>query len=741
MTSILKRSATLFRSFFISLIPHFFLLPFALCLLPSESFAQSRPKVGLVLSGGGAAGLAEIGVIKVLEEAGIPIDYVAGTSMGSIVGGMFAMGYTAAEMEKMVKEMDWESLLADQIPRTDMTVEYKEQLEKYFYDFPISGRKLQLPTGLVEGTNITNMLAGLTWPAYGIRLFSQLPRPFLCIGADVVTGQEVVLTGGRLHDALRASMAIPTVFTPIEINGSLLIDGGFINNFPADHLQAMGAEIIIGVDVQRELYKKNDLRSMLAILKQISTLVREDINARNRLLCDVLIRPRTPGASTLTFGMADSIIRTGERTARAQWDLLTRLAERLRSYPDKNEVKVIPLPKIDSVFVREMAFTGLDKVSPEFVQANMNLPFPAWLTEKDIYRAMQRAYGTNEFSSITYQLDAVTDGVRLTIRAAEKDQNIVHVGLHFDNLFNASLLARADFRNLLKPGDQLAIDLNLGENPHYLASWDFLYRKGRQFGVVGEFGRLKAYEYKDNRKISSQIYRDGSVGFVMKSTWRNTYAATAGIEGEFAWISPNIGDWQIGSYTHRMANVFVKLTKDNFNHIPYPTRGDKAEITLKEVNSFGGGKVTPTLVADVRYRAAFEIAPRWSLQPSFIAAFAFGDSIPYPYRSYIGGLGYYHQSVIPFAGMDYMERASNHAVILRTDLQYRVKNNQYLTLKLNAGKSFNRFDQFTDASANLAGMGLTYGYASPVGPVEVTLMGSTTSKRPMLFINLGYWIR
>lgn len=711
-----------------------------LSLVPVELNCQSRPRVGLVLSGGGAAGLAHIGAIKVLEELGIPIDYVAGTSMGSLVGGLFAMGYTGAEMEKIVKGMDWESLLADLIPRSDLTYEYKEQLEKYFYDFPISKGRLQLPSGLIAGTNITNMLAGLSWPAYNIRLFSQLPRPYLCIGADVATGQEVVLKSGNLHDALRASMAIPTVFTPVEVNGDLLIDGGFINNFPADHLKAMGADIIIGIDVQRELYKKTQLKSVVNILKQISSLTREDINVRNRLLCDVLIRPSTPGASTLTFGLADSIIRTGERFARAQWGTLKQLSEKLNAYTT-GQNKIVPLPKIDSVFVREMAFTGLVKVSSNFVQSRLNLPFPAWLTADDIYRAMQRAYGTNEFTKVTYQLDPVTDGVRVTIRLEEKEENLVHVGFHFDNLFNASLLARADFRNLLKQGDQLGVDLNLGENPNANASYFFMFRKKRQYGLIAEFGRLKAYEYKDNRKISSQVYVDGLLDLVMRSTWLNKYAATAGLQGEIAWITPNIGDWQIQSYNSKMVNIYIQLKKDNFNNIPYPSKGDKAELLIKEVNNFTESGINPAMVIDFRYRRAFELGPKWSLQPSVISAFAFGDSIPYPYRSYIGGLGYYYKSVIPFAGMDYMERASNHALILRADLQYRIRANHYAILKMNVGKSFNAFDQFKETAANLAGLGLTYGYSSPVGPVEITLMSSTTSKKPILFVNLGYWIR
>lgn len=719
----------------------FCLLLFALLSSSSALQGQTRPRVGLVLSGGGASGLAEIGVIKVLEEAGIPIDYVAGTSMGSIVGGMFAMGYTAAEMERMVKEMDWELMLGDVIPRNDMTFEYKDQLEKYFYDFPINKGKLQLPTGLVAGSNITNKLAGLTWPAYKIKLFSQLPRPFLCVAADVVTGNEVVLTSGNLHDALRASMAIPTVFTPVEIDGRLLIDGGFINNFPADHLKKMGADIIIGVDVQRELFKKTELNSVVTILKQISTLTREDINARNRLLCDILIRPNTPGASTLNFSMADSIIRTGERCARLQWDALKKLSDQLNNYSSAGETKIVHLPKIDSVFIREIAFTGLDKVNPDFVESKMNLPFPAWLSEDDLFRAMQRVYGTNEFAKITYQLDPVTNGTRLTVRAEEKQQNLVHVGLHFDNLFNASLLTRVDFRNLLKHGDQLGVDLNLGENPNLSAAYFFLFQKKQQYGIIAEFGRYKAYEYLDSRKISSEIYRDGNLDFVMRTTWRNQFAVTLGIQGEASWITPNIGDWQIETYNSKMVNFYIQFKNDNFNKIPYPTRGEKSELLIKQINNFTDKGSIPALIFDFRYRRAFELSPKLSLQPMVYATYAMGDSIPYPYRSYIGGLGFFHKSVVPFAGMDYMERASNHALILRTDLQYNIHSNHYLTLKLNVGKSFNTLSEFSYSGNNLAGMGLTYGYSSPVGPLEVTLMGSTTNSRPMLFVNLGYWIR
>jgi NTE family protein len=189
-----------------------------------------------------------------------------------------------------------------------------------------------------------------------------------------------------------------------------------------------------------------------------------------------------------------------------------------------------------------------------------------------------------------------------------------------------------------------------------------------------------------------------------------------------------------------MLNIYARFNLDNFNRVPYPSRGNKIDLLVKEVNHFTSGGVIPAVVVDLRYRLAFELSPKLSLQPSLVTSLSFGDSIPYPYRSYLGGLGYYHKSVVPFVGCEYMERASNHAVVLRADLQYRIRGNHYAIWKTNIGKTFDAFDQFMDASATVFGTGLTYGYSSPVGPVEVTLMAASGSWKPMLFINLGYWI-
>ncbi len=716
----------------------FLLIFYGMCL---HSIAQERPKVGLVLSGGGAAGLAHIGVIKVIEEAGIPIDYIGGTSMGSIVGAMYAIGYTPIEMAKLITEQDWETLLSDQVPRKDLTFEVKEDLEKYFYSFPVTKKGIELPSGLVAGHNIINMLAGMTWPAYDVRDFSKLPIPFLCIGADIVNGEEVVLKSGILHDALRASMAIPTAFTAVEVDGKLMIDGGFINNFPAEYVKLMGADIIIGVDVQRDLRTKEELNSMISILKQATALIREDRNERNRELCDILIRPRTAGASTLSFGMVDEIVKNGEIKAREQWEELKALGDNLkRAYPDVPVVRP-ERKQIDSLFIRELRFEGLERIADNDLWRVMNLPFPAWLSAQEINNALQRAYGTNHYKRVSYQLDPVEEGTRLTIRAEEKGDEVANVGLHFDNLFNASLMLNTNFRNLWKLGDRLSFDLTLGENPHIGASYFFLSGKRQSYGLRTEYDRLTAYEYLNGNKVGSYIYHNVFLDLILKTTYKDLFAVSMGLEGEFASVAPSISLFDISAFNSQMLNYYVEFKKDNFNKVPYPTHGEKVVMKMKLVNNFADGGMLPAIVFHYRHQLAAQISPKWSIQPALYLGMAFGDSIPYPYRSYLGGLGYYHQAVFPFVGMNYMERAGNHAAVLRADLQYNYKGNHYFLWRNNIAQSFDTFKEITDLKALLVGTGLTYGFASPVGPIEATLYISNNTWKPGLFVNIGYWIR
>ena len=236
------------------------LTAFSLFVHAEES--SKRPKIGLVLSGGGAKGFAHVGVLKVIEEAGIPIDYITGTSVGSIVGGLYAIGYNATMLENIIQNQNWEELLSNSFKREYISAITKEEQSRYLISLPIETKKISIPSGLLNGQNVMEFFTYLTYGYHDVIDFSKLPIPFECIAADIATGEEVVLKKGFLPKAIRASMAVPAAIAACEIDGRMLVDGGIVNNFPVDRCREMGADIIIGIDIQDKLLTKDKIKSI-----------------------------------------------------------------------------------------------------------------------------------------------------------------------------------------------------------------------------------------------------------------------------------------------------------------------------------------------------------------------------------------------------------------------------------------------------------------------------------------------
>ena len=228
-------------------------LVLTVCLLlvsaPGRAQTPNPPKIGIALSGGAARGLAHIGVLKVLEQAGIPVDVIAGTSMGSVVGGLYALGYNADQLDTIVRAQDWFRLLTDPVDRRDLPVDRKIAADRIMLTLPIYRGGIHLPRSVVPGQRIWELLTRLTWSAHGVHDFHRLPTPFAAVATDLETGQAVVLDRGFLPDAIRASMALPSVFAPVELGGVVLIDGGVVRNLPAHDARALGADVLICSDV------------------------------------------------------------------------------------------------------------------------------------------------------------------------------------------------------------------------------------------------------------------------------------------------------------------------------------------------------------------------------------------------------------------------------------------------------------------------------------------------------------
>lgn len=321
---------------------------------------ERRKKVGVVLSGGGAKGMAHIGALKVIEDAGIPIDYIVGTSMGAIIGGLYSIGYTPQQLDSMVRKQNWQFLLSDHIERREMNLMEREAEETYVISVPFSKNAIKEVTGgLIKGHNIDNLFSELTLGYHDSISFDSLPIPFACVSENLVLGEEYVFREGILSTAMRASMAIPGVFTPVRLNDMVLIDGGVVNNYPVDVARQMGADVIIGVDVQSELRPGEELNNTGTILAQLVELMGQEKYLENLNNTNVHIKVNVKGysAASFTHTAIDTLIVRGTHAAESHRDALLKLKEEQEqngvTVPSNAEIvaPVIPLNLVNIFLV------------------------------------------------------------------------------------------------------------------------------------------------------------------------------------------------------------------------------------------------------------------------------------------------------------------------------------------------------------------------------------------------------
>ena len=431
-----------------------------------DSIIQNkRPKIGLVLSGGGAKGFAHVGVLKVIDELGIPIDYISGTSMGSIIGGFYSIGYSARDIETMIKNQNWKQLLGDHISRKYVPFHEKKNYERHVLSFPIKPKGIQLPSGIVKGQNVLNLFERLSIDYHNQTDFKKLPIPFVCVATDIETGEEVVLDKGYLPDAMRASMAIPTLFSPIEIDGRLLVDGGMINNFPVKEVVKMGADIVIGVDVQSGPKSKKELNTFIDIINQSVSLMALNKYKENIDFVDVYIKPKISKYSVGSFEEADSLIYKGEQMGREFIPQLLALKEK---YNLKKEERKQYVPPTDSTkyFISEVDVTGLKEVSNSLLLGKLNIETPDTVDLKSLQTGIDRIYGSRYFDKVDFQMLGGDEKV-LRLRVKERTTKRFNVGVRYDSDNKAGVLLNTTFRNKLRSGSRLSFDFEIGRESSF----------------------------------------------------------------------------------------------------------------------------------------------------------------------------------------------------------------------------------------------------------------------------------
>ena len=707
----------------------------------SQQQENTRPKIGIVLSGGGAKGLAHIGALKVIEESGLPIDYIGGTSMGGIIGGLYAIGYNSSVLEKLALSQDWNRLVYDDINRRNLSIEEKAEDDLFFVSFPTRASKVVLPSGIIAGQNIENAFNNLCAHVYNIRDFNQFQIPYLCVAFDINTGKEIVFRSGYLPEALRSTMAIPSIFEPVQKDTMSLVDGGVFNNFPANHVRDMGADIIIGVNTGFSNSDKEKKSDLFEVMKKTFVWSFGNIEQINNELCDILIKPDLKGLKVSSFNETDSIIARGEKAAMVFFPRLKALADSLNEIYNTVPGKPSFNPP-DSFLLKEIKISGLKKVSEKLLTGKLQLEVPSKVTPDMISRAINNAYFSLYFEKVTYEIQEADEnlpgsGISLNIHVKEREGGLLRVGLNYNSDFKASIILNATFRNLLLNGSKLSMTFGLGESPRLLVSYFKNNGWKPGLGLDLEINNYDIYLYEGSQKVSTLDFTDYAARLYTQSIINNSFSLGLGGEFEHINIKPVVSDITVETQSDEYYNAYGFINLDTYDDMYYPEKGSRFYALYKLVYN---RTISPTHFLMYRYDQAISLSKKFTIIPSVYGGITSADSATTAYHFYLGSLNqYFRKGLMPFTGLNFMQVSTRNVAAVGLNLQYNFWKKNYLVFRANAGiTSWDLYD-LIEAENGILGFGLSIGNNSRIGPIEVTLMGSNLHKEPLAYFNIGYW--
>ncbi len=725
-----------------------FVLLVAFRTIIAQPIQQKCPKVGLALSGGGAKGLAHIGVLKVLEEAGVKIDYISGNSMGSIVGGLYAVGYDARFLRHLAQTTDWQSVLSDHISRRGYSLEEKDESEKYVAVFPIRNWRLGFPGGLLSGQNLSLLLCRLTWPVHNVDDFSKLPIPFVCVATDLSNGQVVDLKKGFLPDALRASMAIPTVFTPVKWNGKLLVDGLLVRNFPVQEVKELGADYIIGVDVGAPLYKVKDLNNMLNIVDQtFSFRNAEDVKKQSKL-CNILIKPNLTNYAPFDFKAVDSIIAIGEKEARKHWKELVQIA-RWQKRCQKSQIRFIPPLGIDSLYIQKIKIEGLKNTSRKLVLSRLGIDAPAWVTPRQVDQAINRVYGSKFYERVTYRLYADEKGTTLIVRVLERNKNYFKLGAHYNSNNHSALLLNVTLRNLIFEGSSWYLSARLSEFPEFRTSHFFHINShpGLASGFSVFWNKMRIPRFTSNKIREVYDYTRIPLIFRVATLFSNDYALGLSVKRQYSYFTsliydPNRMDYKDDFFADQ-ATVFFR--SDTFDRRYFPHLGSQLFVCaghifhIQRIHSHQPyGKFQRYFIAFRQYLPLPKIK-QITLIRGFFAGTIQGKRPVLPdHLFFLSNVEHIRGYTVGFPGYGFLERQALQMMAAQFGLQFEALPERFIVLKAHAARIREYWDNNIWSNPFIYGFSLTLGAQMPIGPLFLRISYNSDKKQVLGFFNFGY---
>ena len=716
-------------------------------------------KVGLVLSGGGAKGFAHIGVLKVIDSLGIKVDYVAGTSMGAIIGSLYASGYSGKQLDSLFKSLNFDDVISDNLPREAKTFYERVNSEKYVISLPFDNFKLKLPSAISGGQNVYNLLTKLTLPVSEIHDFNKLPIPFFCIATDIETGQMIVLDKGNLAQAITASGAFPSLFRPVIIDGRILIDGGVSNNYPIDELKAKGVEKIIGVDVQDSLVTREELTSAPEILLQINNY--RTINEMKKKVqkTDVYIKPNIKDFTVISFSEGREIVKSGEHAALLKIDELKSLST-VKKDSNKIEIKNIHL---DSITINNIILNGNIRYSRAYILGKLKLKSRTKVSYDQFSKGVNNLVATNNFDSFQYEFHKSQNMEGYNLVAILKESEIttfLKLGLHYDDLYKSAGLVNFTKKRLLFDDDLASLDVILGDNVRY--NFEFFIDKGFYWsiGVKSRFNQFNKNVnanllLQDGNQVLSSLNKidiklqDFTNQVYLQTQFRKDFVLSLGGEHKRLKIKSEtiIDETQNDEILFENTDylsLFGTLKLDTYNNKFFPKRGFyfNGDFHLYLHASHFNNEFSQFSMSKAEIGYAFSLSDKFAVNLQSQGGFKIGDNSTSSLNFALGGYGNnFINNFVSFFGYDYISLTGNSFVKGAIVLDYEIFKKNHLTLVANYANIedgiFNNGEWFS--TPDYSGYAIGYAIETFLGPLQAQYSWSPENSQGYWFFNVGFW--
>ncbi|MBO5498903.1 MAG: patatin-like phospholipase family protein [Bacteroidales bacterium] len=751
-----------------------------------DQIRQYRPTVALVLSGGGAKGAAHVGVIRYIEELGIPVDMVLGTSMGGLIGGLYSLGYTVEQMDSLVRNMDWNWALSDRLSRKYITYSDLKYKEKYLLSIPFfyekdyyrmmkadenrfdpahkrdilhvgadneDGAEMlkknllgSLPSGYIYGQNVSNLISSLTIGYQDPMSFQDLPIPFVCVASDMVSGKAKIWHEGKINDAMRSTMSIPGMFAPVRVDGMVLVDGGLRDNYPTALAREMGADIIIGVDLSETRRTYTDVNNIGDIIGQGIDMLGRDAFDRNVNIPDVKIRPQLRGYNMMSFDAEsiDTIMVRGLEAAIAQDSILREVAKRT-----KGGFKVPRKPsafgfETDSLVIADVEIRGVLPREGELLEKRLNLKFGQKISKEDLNDIVAKIYGTQSYDYVTYELLGDVEPFKLVLNCRKGPIHQLGLGVRADTEEIVSVLLNIGFNAHKLHGHIYDFSGKVSANPYLQFHWSYDLPKMPTVNAKAaiRWTDLNMLNFGNNNLSLSYLCAKQEF-YLSNIKWRHI-DIKAGVRNEVFDIrniksSQIIGDYDFDQLTNDFVSLYMDSRTDTFDDGYFPTTGVSAGLSYTwtfagfphRFNNFH------TIQADVK--TVVTAGDIFAFIPSVNCRFLLGKDVPVAYFNAVGGslAGRYIDQQMPFLGVTNLYAMKNILTVYRTDLRFRLARNHYLTGIVNYARDCDVLKNYAVGPGHF-GAAVEYSFDTIFGPLSANVHWSDITGKVGFYLSAGY---